>query len=326
MKSRLIHLALILTTSLVFVPALAQVASYPQKPVRMVISYPPGGAVDALARAVGNDLGKLWGQSVVVEGRPGAGGVSAAVAVAHAAPDGYTIFLTDHTPLAITPFLQRDLPYDPVRDFATVITVTESFSIVVVPGKFPVNSISELIAAAKTKPGAINFGSWGIGSAAHLDPEEFAAMARISMTHVPYKGAAEMFRGLLTGEIQLAFVSLGAAIPQIKQGGFKALGYGSLKRTPLLPLVPTVAESGLPGFEERSWLGLIVPAATPRPIINKIAADTARVLAVPAFKEKFIEGIGFEASSLSPDAFAQLLEETRAKRQAQLKRLNLQVN
>ncbi|MFM9971798.1 MAG: Bug family tripartite tricarboxylate transporter substrate binding protein [Burkholderiales bacterium] len=319
-------LQLILVVLMVAPPALAQVAGYPAKPVRMVIPYPPGGAVDALARAVANDLGKAWGQPVVIESKPGAGGVAGAVAVANSAADGYTIFFTDQTPLTITPFLQRDLPYDPQKDFAAVVTVIESSSMVVVPAKFPVNSIAELIAAAKAKPGALNFGSWGLGSTAHLDPEEFALIAKVNMTHVPFKGAADMFRSLLSGEIQLAFISLGAALPQIKQGAFKPLGYGAIKRTPLLPDVPTVAESGLPGFDERSWLGILAPGATPRPLINKIAADTARVLAVPAFKEKFIDSLGFEASSLPPDTFAKLIDETRAKRQAQLLRLKLQVN
>lgn len=330
MKARLFRAATVLTAALACAPAIAQVAtqvaSYPLKPVRMVIPFPPGGAVDALARAVGNELSKIWGQPVLIDGKPGAGGVTAAVAVAHSAPDGYTIYMTDEVPLTITPFLQRDLPYDPVKDFTAVIALVQSSSMFVVPRDFPVNTISELIAAAKAKPGAINYGTWGIGSTAHLDTEEFASAAGISMTHVPYKGLADMSRGLLSGEVQAAFISLGAASPQIKQGRLKALAYGGAKRAPLLPDVPTMAESGLPGFQVGSSLGFLVPAATPRAIINKIAADTGRALSVQAFKEKYVDGVGFEVFSLPPEPFAQLVHETRAKREAQLKRLKLQVN
>ncbi len=330
MKARFFRVAAVLAAALACAPASAQVptqvATYPLKPVRLVIPFPPGGSVDSLARAISNEMTRLWGQAVVVEGKPGAGGVTAAAAVAHSAPDGYTIFMTDQAPLTITPFMQRDLPYDPVKDFAAVIALVQASSLVVVPGNYPVNTIPELIAAAKAKPGAINFGSWGIGSIAHLGTEEFAAAAGISMTHVPYKGAADMTRGLLSGEIQLAFTSLSATVSQIRQGQIKALAYGSLKRSPVLPDVPTIAESGLPGFQVRSWLGWVVPSATPRTIINRIAADAGRVLSVQAFKDKYIDGAGFEVFGLLSEPFARLLDETRVKNEAQLKRLKLQAN
>jgi len=326
MKAHILRAAAVLTAALACAPAFGQVATYPIKPVRIVIPFPPGGAVDALARGVGNELTKIWGQPVLIEGKPGAGGVTAAVAVVNSAPDGYTIYMTDEVPLTITPFMQRDLPYDPVKDFTAVIALVQSSSMFVVPRDFPTNTIAELIAAAKAKPGAINYGTWGIGSTAHLDTEEFAAAAAISMTHVPYKGFAEMSRGLLSGEVQAAFISLGAASPLIKQGRLKALAYGGAKRAPLLPDVPTMAESSLPGFQVGSSLGFLVPSATPRTIINRIAADAGRALSEPAFKDKFVDSVGFEVFALPPDPFGQLIQETRAKRQAQLKRLKLQVN
>ena len=330
MKSRLFRAASVLAAALACAPAIAQVAAqvatYPFKPVRLVIPYPPGGSVDALARAMGNELTRLWGQPVVIEGKPGAGSITAAAAVAHSAPDGHTIFMTDQVPLIIAPFLQRNLPYDPVKDFAAVIALTQSATLVVVPGNFPVNTIPELIAAAKAKPGAINFGTWGVGSTAHLNTEEFAFLAGISMTHVPYKGAADVFRGLLSGEIQLAFTSLSAAQSQVRQGRLKAIAYGSLKRSPVLPDVPTVAESGLPGYQTRGWLGFVVPSATPRAIINRIATDTGRVLSVQAFADKYIKGVGFEVYNLSPEPFAQLIDETRVKTEEQLRRLKLQAD
>ena len=326
MKAHILRVAALLAAALACAPAIGQVAAYPVKPVRIVIPFPPGGAVDALARGVGNELTKIWGQPVLIEGKPGAGGVTAAVAVVNSAPDGYTIYMTDEVPLTITPFMQRDLPYDPVKDFTAVIALVQSSSMFVVPRDFPANTIAELIAAARAKPGAINYGTWGIGSTAHLDTEEFAAAAAISMTHVPYKGFAEMSRGLLSGEVQAAFISLGAASPQIKQGLLRAIAYGGPKRAPLLPDVPTMAESALPGFQVGSSLGFVVPSATPRPIINRIAADAGRALSVPAFKEKFVDGVGFEVYALPPEPFAQLVHETRAKRETQLKRLKLQVN
>lgn len=325
MKVRFFHFAAVLCAALACAPASGQIAAYPLKPVRMVVPYPPGGAVDALARAIGNELSKIWGQPVVIEGKPGAGGVTAAVAVARSAPDGYTIFLADQTPLAITPFLQRDLPYDPVKDFAAVIALVQSSSVLVVPRDFPVNTMTELITAARAKPGAINYGTWGIASTAHLNTEELATAAGIVMTHVPYKGAADVFRGLLSSEVQAAFISIGAASPQIKQGQLKALAYGGNKRSPLLPDVPTLGESGVPGFQVGSCLGFVVPGATPRAIINRIAADAGRALYVQEFKDKYIDAVGFEVFNLPPDQYAQLLIEMRLKNQAQLQRLKLSV-
>jgi tripartite-type tricarboxylate transporter receptor subunit TctC len=329
MRARFLGAATLIAAVLACAPAFGQVAGYPSKPVRIVIPYPPGGAVDTLARAVGNELSKAWAQPVLIEGKPGAAGVTAATHVARSAGDGYTVYFTDLVPLAISPFLQRDLPYDPVKDFAAVIALVQSSSMFVVARNFPVNTIGELIAAAKAKPAAINFGTWGVASTAHLDTEEFSAAAGISMTHVPYKGAADMFRGLLGGEIQVAFISLGAATPQIKQGLLRAIAYGGPKRAPLMPNVPTMAESGLPGlgaFNVGSCLGIVVPAATPRAIINRIAADAARVSGDAAFADKFINGVGFEVFNLPPEPYEKLIAQSRVKYEALLKRLKLNVH
>jgi len=329
MKSQLLAGAALLTAALICGPAIGQVTNYPTKPVRMVIPYPPGGAVDTLARATGNELSKAWGQPVVIESKPGAAGVTAAAAVGQSAADGYTLFFSDLVPFTITPFLQRDLPYDPIKDFAAVIALVSSSSMLVVAKSFPANTVGEFITAAKAKPGSINFGSWGIASTAHLDTEELSAAAGISMTHVPYKGAADMFRGLLAGDVQAAFISLGAASPQIKQGLVRPLAYGAAKRALLMPEIPTMAESGLPGlgnFAVGSCLGLFVPAATPRAIINKIAADAARVSSAQAFRERFVEGVGFEVYGLPPDQFTKLLDDSRVKYEVLLKRLKLEIN
>jgi tripartite-type tricarboxylate transporter receptor subunit TctC len=261
----------------------------------------------------------------VVDGKPGAGGVTAAVAVATAVPDGHTIYLTDQAPFAITPFMQKDLPFDPMKDFAPVIALVQASGLVVLAAGSPINGISDLIAAAKAKPGAINYGSWGVGSVSHLGAEELATAAGISMTHVPYKGAADMTRALLANEIQFAFHSLSASAPQIKQGRLKAIAYSSLKRPALLPDVPTIAESGLPGFEQRSWLALVAPSATPRPVLLKIAADAGRVVSVQGFVDRYVNGEGFELVNIALEPFAQLVVETRTKTEAQLRRLKLRV-
>jgi len=324
MKIRRFSAATVLSAALACAPVFGQAPAYPVKPVHIVIPYPPGGSVDVFARSIANELSRLWGQPVVIDGKPGAGGVTAASGVAHSAPDGYTIFMTDQGPLTIIPFLQRDLPYDPIKDFAAVIGLTQSSGIVVVPSNSPVNTIADLIAAAKTRPGAINYGTWGVASTPHLAAAQFAASAGIEMTHVPYKGAVDMTRALMNGEIQLAFHSVNATVPQIKQGQIKAIAYAGQKRLPLLPDVPTVAESGLPGFYVPSWLGFVVPSATPRTIIDRIAADTGRVLSVQAFKEKRIDAAGYELINLSPVQFAQLIDETRARHEVLLKRLKLQ--
>jgi tripartite-type tricarboxylate transporter receptor subunit TctC len=322
---RLIGAVLAVVAAVTCGAALGQAAAFPAKPVRIVIPYPPGGSVDNLARAVAAELGKLWGQPVVVDGKPGAGGVTAAVAVATAPPDGHTVYLTDQAPFAITPFMQKGLPFDPMKDFAPVIALVKASGLVVVAAGSPINSISDLIAAAKLKPGAINYGSWGVGSVSHLGAEDFATVAGISMTHVPYKGAADMTRALLAGEIHFAFHSLSASAPQIKQGRLKAIAYSSLKRSGLLPDVPTIDESGMPGFEQRSWLGIVAPSATPRTVLAKIAADTARVLSTPAFNERYVNGEGFELLNVPLEGFAAVVEQTRVKTEAQLRRLKLRV-
>ncbi len=310
--------------ALVCAPASSQVAPYPPKPVRIVIPVPPGGSQDTLARALANELARLWGQAVVIESRPGAGGVTAAAAVAQSAADGTTIFMADEVPLTITPFMHRNLPYDPVKDFAAVIALVQAAPTVIAPGSSAFRTIAQLVATAKAKPGAVNFGSWGLASQTHLVTEEFAALAGVHITHVPYKGGADVLRGLLSGEIQLAFTGLTPTLPHIRQGRLIAIAYAGASRSPLLPEVPTIAESGLPGFQASSWLGWSVPSATPRAIVNRIASDAGRVLSVQAFKDKYVTPVGFEVFNLPAEPFEQLISDRRRKNEALLKRLKLQ--
>jgi tripartite-type tricarboxylate transporter receptor subunit TctC len=299
---------------------------YPSKPVRLVLPVPPGGLQDSLARAVANELSKAWGQTVVVENRAGASGIIAADAVAKSAPDGYTIFMTDNVTLMTNQFLRKSLPYDPVRDFAPVIALVQAGNVMVTSPQSSARSVQELIALARAKPGELNYGSFGLGSSPHVDTEALAAAAGIKLTHIPYKGGPEILQGLLGGQIAFSITGLPPALPLIRQGRMRALAYGGLRRSPAMPEVPTLAESGLPGFESGAWFGWLIPSATPRAVIDRIAADAGRVIATPEFRDKYIAGVGLEVLNLAPAAAAELLAADREKYASRLKSLNMSLD
>ena len=307
------------------VSAQAPAASFPAKPVRIVLPVPPGGLQDTLARGVTQELSRLWGQSVLVDNRPGAGGITAAEAVAKSAPDGYTLLMADGVPLTITPYTVRKLPYDAVKDFVPVVGLVQASNIVIAAPDAPFNSITELIAVARAKPGALNYGSFGPGSANHLGTERFAAEAGVSFTHIPYKGGVDIMRSIMASDIQFAMTGLTAALPLIKQGRMKAIAWTGVRRTPALPDVPTVSE-GMPGYDTASWFGWFAPANTPPEVLQKIASDTLRVLAQPEVREKLVAGVGLEPLNLMPDAFAQLVGKERGRNETLVKRLGLQQN
>lgn len=305
--------------------AVAQTPPYPGKPVRIVIPVPPGGVQDLLARGLAHDLSQRWGQSVVTENRPGAGGVSAADSVAKSPPDGHSIFMADEVPFAITPLLIARLPYDPVADFTPVIALVQSSHVLVVASSSPAQTLKDLVATARARPGEINYGTFGAGSTAHLNTEEFATLAGIRVSHVPYKGGADVMRAVVAGDIQFAIAGLTPSQPLIRQGRLRALAYTGSRRLASLPDVPTVAEAGVPGFQTRSWFGWVVPAGTPRAIVDRIAADAGRVISTPEFRDKYLAPAGVDALNLGPEQFVQLLKETRAKYEAQVRRLNFNV-
>jgi len=299
--------------------------SFPVKPVRVILPVPPGGLQDTLARGVTQALGRLWGQGALVENRPGAGGITAAEAVAKAAPDGYSLLMADGVPLTITPYVVRKLPYDAIKDFIPVVGLVQASNIVIAAPDAPFNSIPELIAVARAKPGTMNYGSFGPGSANHLGTERFAMEAGVSFTHIPYKGGVDIMRSIMASDIQFAMTGLTAALPLIKQGKMKAIGWTGTRRNPILPEVPTVAE-GLQGFATASWFGWFAPANTPPAVVQKIAADTLRALAMPEVRDKFVTGVGLEPLNLMPEAFAQLVGSERVRNEALVKRLGLQQN
>jgi tripartite-type tricarboxylate transporter receptor subunit TctC len=293
-------------------PSGAQAPAYPTKPIRLVVPFPPGGATDILAREVSKHLTETWGQSVVVDNRPGAGGNIGTELVAKAAPDGYTLEMGTVGTHAINASLYAKMPFDHVKDFAPVILVAGVPNVLVVNPSVRVNSVQELIAYAKANPGKLNFASSGPGTSIHLSGELFKVMAGVQMTHVPYKGSAPALQDLLGGQVQLMFDNLPPSLPQIKAGKLRALAVTSATRAPALPDVPTIAESGLPGFEASSWFGILAPAGTPPAIIAKMNMEVAKWLASPEGKEKLV-AIGANGAGGSPEDFARHIQAETAK-------------
>ena len=272
------------------IDAAAQV--WPNKPVRVVVPFAAGGTTDVVARIVGQKLGEAWNQSVVIENRGGAGGNIGADVVAKSAPDGYTILMTSGSIFTVNPSLYKKMPFDAQKDFIAVTNVAMGPMLVVTHPSVPANNIAELIALAKAKPGSINFGSAGVGSQVHMAGENFATAAGIEIVHVPYKGEALGYNDLVAGQIQMMVGNMAAAVGFVTQGKLKALAVTSKTRSAMLPNVPTVAESGLPGFENTGWFGFMLPAGTPRDIVDKLQGDTAKVLDSAEMRGRFyVQGI-----------------------------------
>ena len=310
LSSRLIaRLSAGLLTAAFAAPALAQ--SYPAKPVRIVVPYPPGGPNDIVARTVGQKLSEQLGQPVIVDNKPGASGNIGAESVAKSPADGYTLLLltTGHT---INPSLYPKLGYDLEKDLAPVTQLTAGPMVVVANPSLPAKNIKELISLAKAKPGSLNFGSAGNGSSTHLAPELFSSMAGIKMNHIPYKGSAPALTDLMAGQIQVAFDFMISAMPHVKSGKIKALAVTSTTRSPAAPDLPTVAESGVPGFEVIGWNGLVVPARTPKDAVAKLNAELKKALDQPDTKERFAAQ-GFSATWTTPEKFGAYIESEHAK-------------
>jgi len=288
-------------------PGVAVAQPYPSKPIRLVVPFPPGGSLDVVARAIGQKLTEAWGQPVVIDNRPGAGGNIGADLVAKSAPDGYTILEGALSTHAVNVSLYSKLPYDPVRDFAPITLVAITPNVLVVNPSFPVNSVPELIAYAKAHPGALSFGSGSNGSAGHLAGELFKSEAGVDMVHVPYKGGAPALQALLAGDTQLMFDNLANSTAQLKAGKLKALAVTTAKRSSLAPELPTLAETGLPGFDIYTWWGFMAPAGTPKEIVAKWNAEVTRILSTPEMKAFFAQQ-GAEPAPTTPEQFAALIK------------------
>ncbi|RPI43605.1 MAG: tripartite tricarboxylate transporter substrate binding protein [Betaproteobacteria bacterium] len=264
----------------------AAAQQYPTRPVRLIVGFAPGGATDIAARAVAQKLGEALRQSVVVDNRPGAAGNLGAELVARAAPDGYTVLLANAT-IAI-PSLFKSLPFDVTKDFAPVSLVGAGPSALVVHPSLPVRNVGELIALAKKRSGELNYASGGTGNITHLAMVLFTGMTAIDMTHIPYKGGGPSTVATVSGEAQLMFSSVASTLPHIKQGRLRALGVSSAKRSLALPEVPTVAEAGLPGYEASSWYGLLLPAATPAAIVERLGSEAAKAVESADLKQRLV--------------------------------------
>jgi len=289
--------------------AIAQ--NYPTKPVRFLVPNPPGGGTDLVARIVTRKVGEKLGVNVVVDNRPGAGGIIAAEVAMRAAPDGYTLLMA-HFPLAITVSMVK-VRFDPVRDFAPVILMATTQNVLSVNPSVPAKSVKELIALAKSKPGELRYATGGNGTSMHVSAELFAQMAGVSLTHVPYKGAAPALVDLISGQVQLSFLSVPAASGQIRAGRIHGLAVTGARRSPVLPDLPTLSEAGLPGYGAEQWYGVVVPAGTPRPVVRRLHADFEWALNQPDIRSR-LAGRGFEiAADMTEAGFGRFLKGEIAK-------------
>jgi tripartite-type tricarboxylate transporter receptor subunit TctC len=285
--------------------------AYPNKPIRMIVPYPPGGPTDVLGRIVAQKLSESLGQQVLIENRPGASGMIGAEMVAKAAPDGYTL-LTNASIHIINPSLYPKMNFDALRDFVPVSLIAQVPLILVVNPGLPAKSVQELIALGKAQPDRLNFGSSGNAAAPHLAGESFKIATGVQMQHVPYKGSAPALTDLIGGQVQLIFDSMPSAMPHVKSGKIRALAVTTARRSPTVPDLPTIAESGVPGFDISTWYGVWAPAGTPRDIVNRISSEVAKALQQPAVRERLV-ALGAEPAGDTPEEFAAYCQSELAK-------------
>ena len=290
----------------------AAAQTYPSRPVKLVVPFPPGGPLDIIGRAIAQKLTEAWGQSVVVDNRPGAGGNIGADLVAKSAPDGYTVVMGALSTHAVNPSLYAKMPYDAVKDFAPITLVAITPNVLVVNASLPVNSAKEFVAYAKANTGKLAFGSGSNGSAGHLAGELFKVETATDIIHVPYKGGAPATQALLAGDTQFMFDNLANAMPQVKAGRLKTLAVTTAERSKLAPELPTMAEAGLPGFDISTWFGLLAPAGTPQPIIAKWNAEVTNILNSPEMRERFTSQ-GAEPAPTTPAEFAAFIRSELSK-------------
>jgi len=314
-------------TILALVPLTSVLAQeFPSKPVRFVVPYAAGGSGDLLARLLGTKLSTMWGQQVVIDNKPGAGGLIGTEFAARSDPDGYTLYLATDGPLTIAATPNKHVPYDWKRDLASVSMIAVGYQVLIVDPKLPVRSLREFIDLARQKPGALNFASIGVGTAPHLAAELFKSVANVEMTHVPYRGSsAQAITALIAGDVGMFMVGTSTAVPHIQSGNVRALAVTSPKRVDSLPDIPTFAEAELPGVDVSLWFAVLVPSATPSAIVNKLNADVVRAVADPDYR-KALEIRGFEAQSSSPEQLAVFMDKDYVKFRDLIQKLKLQVD
>jgi tripartite-type tricarboxylate transporter receptor subunit TctC len=303
-RSNLLRLLACAAAALAVLPAV-RAEDYPSRPIKLIVGFPPGQGSDSIARAVAQRMQTTMGQPWIVENRPGASGSMAQQAVAVAPPDGYTILLTSAGPMAVNQGVYEKLPYDPVKDYASIGGVSTFPMVLVAHPSFPAKTVADLVAMAKARPGEINYASSGAGLTAHMSMELFSLAAGIKLTHVPYKGTALAFNDVLSGRVSIMFETPIAVLPMIRDGRLRAIAVGGKTRLPSLPNVPTVAESGYPDFFASSWTALVTPAKTPAPVVAKLSEALSKVIASPDL-HSYLAGLESEAMPMTPaqlDAF-----------------------
>ena len=299
-------------------------APYPVRPVRVIVPLAPGGGSDIVARIAAAALGEAWGQTIVVDNRPGAGSVVGTSIAAKAVPDGHTLLVSSSS-LAISPALYKDLPYDLRRDFMPVSLLASQPSVLAVHASVQAATVRELQALAKSQPGRLAYGSAGAGSATHLGSELFRLAAGIELLHIPYKSAGLATGALLSGEVQVLLTNTASVLPHLKGGKVRALGVTSLKRIALAPDIPTLAESGLPKFEYLTWYGMVVPAGTPKTVVDVLYRDTEKALRQPAFLDRFTQQ-GLDVLVTAPAAFGRFLESELQRWDTVVKKAGIKVD
>ena len=307
--------------SLASVMAVAQ--SWPQRSIKMIVPFPPGGGTDFVGRLVAKYLSQQLGQTIFVENHGGANGTIGLQALMKSAPDGYTIATTSDTPLTVNPLLYKNLPYQPLRDFVLVATVVRSAEMLAVHPSVPARSVAELIAVAKAKPGSLSFGTGGIGNFSHLAMELFSLETGVKLLHVPYKGTGPAAMALIAGDVQIGFIPVQTLLPYVKSGQLNALAVGEPQRMPSLPDLPTVAET-LPGFDTAAWEGIIVPAGTPKEIVTRLRDATISIMRDPAIAKQFTDQQKI-VMVLGPDKFADLVRNDFAKWEEVIKAAHIKV-
>lgn len=310
MKFALGTVIALFTAALAVSDAAAQ--QYPSRPIRLVVPFTPGGTTDIVARVVGNRLAEALGVQVVIENRPGAAGSIGAEVAAKSKPDGYTLFMGHIGTLAVNPALHAKLPYDPIRDFAPISMVTMVPNMLVVHPSLPVKAMKELIAFAKSRPGALAYGSTGTGGTPYLAVEYFKVMAGLSIVEIPYKGAAPMMTDLISGEISLTITGIPAVLPHVKSGRLRALAVSSAKRSAAVPELPTMSEAGLRGYEATAWYGILAPAGTAREILAKLNAEITSSLKHPDVADR-LKSEGAEPGGSTPEQFAAFIKTETAR-------------
>jgi tripartite-type tricarboxylate transporter receptor subunit TctC len=307
---------LLAVAALVCLGANAQAqTNYPDRPITLVITAAPGGVTDVSGRALAQALTKAWGQQVIVENKGGGAHVIGAATVAKAAPDGYTLLVGESGPFAVNPSLlpNEKVPYDVDKDFAPITGLVRIYQALLADKSLPVSNAADLIALAKQKPGQLSFGTAGVGSALHMNMELFDNMAGIKMLPIHYRGATPALNDLIGGSINTMIVSVASGLPAFRAGQIKMLGVGAPKRMPLVPDVPTVAESGLPGYEANAWFGLFAPAGTPRDIVMKLDTEVIRIFNDKEFRERFLDPQMFESMAGPPEEFDAFIKAERDK-------------